>query len=82
MSNSSIKQSNHYLVLEPTSGKRILSAEETLIWLSYQVSLLSQLPNSIKRLTSSQDQAQWLFETCGELEFFPGRKVQWFAIRF
>ncbi|BBL86052.1 hypothetical protein PMYN1_Chma243 (chromatophore) [Paulinella micropora] len=79
MLNPLIRQLDYYVVLEPNFQEQILTGEETLLWLIYKIDTL--LPSSSKsiNLSPSQINAQSLLETVSELEFSPGKKMQWYA---
>lgn len=69
------------MVLEPAGEERILTATETLVWLTAQLTALEQVPADLAVLATPAEQAQRLLETACELELSPGLSVQWFAVR-
>jgi hypothetical protein len=81
MSDPLIRELDHYVVLEPASGERILSAAETLQWLEQQLATMAAPPADLEDLPERRLQAQRLLETACQLELEPGRSVQWFAVR-
>jgi hypothetical protein len=76
-----MRELDHYVVLEPTSGERILSAVETLEWLEQQLATMAAPPADLEGLPEPRLQAERLLETACQLELEPGRSVQWFAVR-
>lgn len=81
MSDPLLRELDHYVVLEPAAPERILTAAETLAWLSGTLAGLEQPPADLRDLPGAEAQAQRLLETACELEIEPGRIVQWFAVR-
>ncbi|MCP9928994.1 chlororespiratory reduction protein 7 [Cyanobium sp. CH-040] len=81
MSDPLIRELDHYVVLEPAGGERILTAAETLGWLEHHLSVMAEVPADLSGLPSRADQAARLLETACQLELEPGRSVQWFAVR-
>jgi hypothetical protein len=81
MSDPLLRELDHYVVLEPSAGERILTAAETLVWLERQLERLEEVPADLSGLGSRTEQAARLLETACELELEPGRRVQWFAVR-
>lgn len=76
-----MRELDHYVVLEPVGGERILTAAETLTWLVAQLEALDQVPQDLLSLATPQQRAQRLLETACELELAPGLAIQWFAVR-
>lgn len=81
MSDPLLRELDHYVVLEPAAGERILTAAETLLWLEEQLAGLEEAPADLLALPSRAEQAERLLETACQLELEPGRSVQWFAVR-
>jgi hypothetical protein len=81
MSDPLLRELDHYVVLEPGGAERILSAAETLDWLSAQLAALAEPPADLRGLGDPRLQAERLLDTACELELEPGRAVQWFAVR-
>ncbi|MFZ9269831.1 MAG: chlororespiratory reduction protein 7 [Prochlorococcaceae cyanobacterium] len=81
MSDPLLRELDHYVVLEPAAGERILSAAETLQWLEAKLAALQQLPADLVALNGHGERALRLLETACELELSPGVSVQWFAVR-
>ena len=81
MSDPLIRELDHYVVLEPGRPQQLLSAEDTLTWLTQQLQHLEPLPADLLALPDAAARAQRLLETACELELEPGVVVQWFAIR-
>jgi len=76
-----MRELDHYVVLEPASGERILSAAETLQWLEEQLATMAAPPADLEDLAELRLQAERLLETACQLDLEPGRSVQWFAVR-
>lgn len=81
MSDPLLRELDHYVVLEPGSEERILTAAETLSWLAAQLASLSAVPTDLADLNTDSLRAGRLLDTACELELEPGRAVQWFAVR-
>jgi hypothetical protein len=81
MSDPLIRELDHYVVLEPGGGERILSAAETLQWLQRQLAAMAAPPVDLQDLPKGRLQAERLLDTACELELEPGLRVQWFAVR-
>jgi hypothetical protein len=81
MSDPLLRELDHYVVLEPSRGERILTAAETLSWLTTQLAELEEPPADLRSLPSDRERAERLLETACELELEPGMAVQWFAVR-
>jgi hypothetical protein len=81
MSDPLIRALDHYVVLEPGAGERILSAADTRTWLAGQLEALADLPADLARIPGAEAQAERLLETACELELAPGRTILWFAVR-
>ncbi|MEB3184792.1 MAG: chlororespiratory reduction protein 7 [Cyanobacteriota bacterium] len=81
MSDPLLRELDHYVVLDPTSGERILSAADTCAWLAAQLEAMAELPADLAALPTAQVRAERLLATACELELEPGLAVQWFAVR-
>ncbi|MBM5799037.1 MAG: chlororespiratory reduction protein 7 [Cyanobacteria bacterium M_surface_7_m2_040] len=81
MSDPLLRQLDHYVVLEPGAAEQILTADETLAWLSRKLDTLAQPPDDLRDLPGGERRAQRLLETACELELEPGLAIQWFAVR-
>ena len=81
MSDPLLRELDHYVVLDPTSGERILTAAETLRWLAEQLAAMAAVPADLADLASPAARAERLLETACELELEPGLAIQWFAVR-
>jgi hypothetical protein len=81
MSDPLLRELDHYVVLEPVGGERILTAAETLAWLAAQLETLDEVPADLVALAGPAERAQRLLETACELELAPGLSIQWFAVR-
>ncbi len=81
MSDPLLRELDHYVVLDPTCGERILPAADTLTWLAEQLESMAEVPADLADLPTAQARAERLLETACELELEPGLAVQWFAVR-
>jgi hypothetical protein len=81
MSDPLLRALDHYVVLEPGAAETILSADETLAWLTSRLERLDEPPADLRDLSGSRERAQRLLETACELELEPGVVAQWFAVR-
>ena len=81
MSDPLIRDSDHYVVLEPGQPERLLSAADTLVWLQNWLQSLDVLPEDLQSQNSLVSAAQRLLDTACELEVGPGLCLQWFAVR-
>lgn len=81
MSDPLLRELDHYVVLDPTSGERILPAADTLTWLTQQLEAMAAVPADLADLPSPEARAARLLETACELELEPGLAIQWFAVR-
>ncbi|HRD41386.1 MAG TPA: chlororespiratory reduction protein 7 [Prochlorococcaceae cyanobacterium AMR_MDS_5431] len=79
MLNPLIRQLDYYVVLEPNFQEQILTGEETLLWLIYKLETLTPASSKSINFSPCQIDAQYLLETVSELEFSPGKKIQWYA---
>jgi hypothetical protein len=81
MSDPLIRALDHYVVLEPGAGERILTAAETLAWLAGHLEALADLPADLAEVPGAEARAERLLDTACELELAPGRTILWFAVR-
>jgi hypothetical protein len=81
MSDPLLRELDHYVVLEPAAVERILTAAETLTWLTDQLARLEHPPADLADLPSSRQRALRLLDTACELELAPGLTIQWYAVR-
>jgi hypothetical protein len=81
LSDPLLRELDHYVVLEPGQGERILTAAETLLWLAGHVEALGDLPADLADLVDPEARAVRLIDTACELELAPGCAIQWFAVR-
>ena len=81
MSDPLIRACDDYVVLEPGKPERLLSAADTLTWLSDWLRSLDQLPADLRNQPTVQAAAQRLLDTACDLEISPGMTLQWFAVR-
>ena len=76
-----IRACDDYVVLEPGKPEQLLSAADTLTWLSDWLRSLDQLPADLRNQPTVQAAAQRLLDTACDLEISPGITLQWFAVR-
>ncbi len=69
------------MVLEPGGGQTILTAAETLDWLSVRLAAMDAQPADLEALAGPRERALRLLETACELETAPGLTIQWYAVR-
>ena len=69
------------MVLEPGQPQQLLSASDTLTWLSGWLRKLDALPADLADQPDLKAAAQRLLDTACDLEISPGVTVQWFAVR-
>ncbi len=81
MSNSIIRDCDHYVILEPSKTEKFLSKEETLLWLEEWLKKIEKLPDDLVNKTSLKDAAHHLLDTACSLEVKSGFNLQWFAVR-
>jgi hypothetical protein len=81
MSDPLLRELDHYVVLEPGGGERILTAAETLDWLSVRLAAMDAPPADLAALEGPGERALRLLETACELEIAPGLTIQWYAVR-
>jgi hypothetical protein len=81
MSDPLLRELDHYVVLEPGAAERILSREETLVWLEHRLAGLQEPPADLRGLGAPAVWAVRLLETACELELEPGCRISWFAVR-
>ncbi len=81
MSDPLLRELDHYVVLDPTRGERILTAAATLRWLADQLAAMADVPADLADLANPEARAERLLETACELELEPGLAIQWFAVR-
>jgi len=81
MSDPLLRELDHYVVLDPSGGERILPAAATLDWLAARLGGLAELPPDLAALPTAAARAQRLLDTACELELEPGLAIQWFAVR-
>ena len=63
MSDPLIRDSDHYVVLEPGQPERLLSAADTLAWLQTWLQSLDVLPEDLQSQTSLVASAKRLLDT-------------------
>jgi hypothetical protein len=81
MSDPLIRACDDYVVLEPGKPEQLLSADDTLTWLTGWLQTMEQLPADLTDLPDLQAAAQRLLDTACDLELSPGVTLQWFAVR-
>ena len=81
MSDPLIHECDNYVVLEPGLSEKILTEEETKIWLANWLKTFEELPIDLMNQKSIKEAAQYLLNTACNLEIKPGLTIQWFAVR-
>jgi hypothetical protein len=81
MSDPLLRELDHYVVLEPACGERLLTAAETEQWLAERLGRLAEPPHDLAHLPTAVERAQRLLATACELELEPGVAIQWYAVR-
>ena len=81
MSSPLIRDSQHYVVMEPSKSEQFLTAEETLKWLEKWLNQMQELPQDLQNQSSIEAAATRLLDTACNLEIEPGFTLQWFAVR-
>ncbi|AII46253.1 MAG: chlororespiratory reduction protein 7 [Planctomycetaceae bacterium TMED241] len=81
MSDPLIRACDDYVVLEPGQPERLLSAADTLTWLTGWLRQLESLPADLADRPDPAAAAQRLLDTACDLEISPGMTLQWFAVR-
>jgi len=81
MSNPLIKASEHYVLLEPDSKKKIVPKQEAILWLKNWLSKTET--QTIYQNIEDHDQEffEELLESTYELEIKLGYVIKWFAVR-
>ena len=81
MSDPLIRACDDYVVLEPGQPEQLLSAADTLTWLTDHLRGLETLPADLANQPDLAAAAQRLLDTACDLELEPGICLQWFAVR-
>ena len=81
MSDPLIRALDDYVVLEPGQPQQLLSASDTLTWLTSWLRKLDALPADLADQPDLMAAAQRLLDTACDLEISPGVTLQWFAVR-
>ncbi|QNI95610.1 protein of unknown function DUF3571 [Synechococcus sp. A15-127] len=81
MSDPLIRACDDYVVLEPGQPEQLLSAADTLTWLTGWLRKLESLPADLADHPDPVAAAQRLLDTACDLEISPGMTLQWFAVR-
>ena len=81
MSNPLIRESDHYVLLEPDSPEKIVTKQEAIIWLKNWLSKTET--QTIYQNIDDPDQEffEELLESTYELEIKFGYVIKWFAVR-
>lgn len=82
MPDSIMYQEDCFVVLEPDQPEQFLTAEELLqklkkILQDYQ----DQLPRELEKLSSLEEQAQYLRDNYCDFDLEPGSYLQWYIVR-
>ncbi|MGQ4647024.1 chlororespiratory reduction protein 7 [Lyngbya aestuarii] len=82
MPDSIMYEEDAYVVLETNQPEALLTPAELREKLK---TILSQrqddLPRDVERFNSVEEQAEYLMETCCELDVGPGEYLQWYVVR-
>ena len=81
MSDPLIHSCDDYVVLVPGEEEKLLSEEETLLWLQSWLERIEEMPKDLKSQPSIPAAAQRLLETACDLEWERGFILRWFAVR-
>ena len=69
------------MVLVPGEPEQLLTAADTLTWLTGRLQDLDPWPSDLIGCESSEQAALRLLDTACELEISPGFALQWYAVR-
>ena len=81
MSDPLIRSLDHYVVLTPGEPEQLLTAADTLTWLTQRLRDLNPWPSDLSGCDSPEQAALRLLDTACELELSPGLSIQWYAVR-
>ena len=81
MSDPLIYSCDHYVVLEPGKEEKLLSADQTLLWICSWLETIEEMPEDLKCQPSIELAAKRLLETACDLEWKRGFILRWFAVR-
>jgi hypothetical protein len=71
-----------FVVLEPNQPEQFLTPEELLEKLKGVLSAMQDsLPRDLQSIKTVEAQAQHLMDTSCELDFEPGKFLQWYLVR-
>jgi hypothetical protein len=83
MSNSIMYQQDGYVVLETNQPEQLMTESELLTKLQQILTTLSDdLPFDVQKITSPQEQAQYLLDNYCELDLGQGQYLQWYVTRW
>jgi hypothetical protein len=75
-------QEDAFVVLETNQPEQILTTAELLEKLKAILAIRQDdLPRDLQKITSVEEQAQYLMETSCELDVGPGQYLQWYVVR-
>ena len=81
MSNPLIRESDHYVLLEPDSKEKIVSKQEAILWLKNWFSK-TETQTIYKHIDDpNQEFFEEFLESTYELEIKLGYVIKWFAVR-
>ena len=81
MSNPLIRESDHYVLLEPDSKEIIVSKQEAILWLRNWFSK-TEIPTIYQNIDDpDQKFFEELLESTYELQIKLGYIIKWFAVR-
>ena len=81
MSNPLIRESDHYVLLEPDSIEKIVSKQEAILWLKDWLSKTETQTIYQNIEDPDQEYFEELLESTYELEIKLGYVIKWFAVR-
>lgn len=82
MADSLMYQEDHFVVLESNQPEQFMNQGELLHKL--QAILATQqdnLPRELQKFPTTTEQAQYLLNTCCDLDIGAGQYLQWYAVR-
>ena len=81
MSNPLIRESDHYVLLEPDSKEKIVTKKEAILWLKNWLTKVETSTIYQNIDYSKEEYFEELLESTYELEIKLGYVIKWFAVR-
>lgn len=82
MADSLMYQEDHFVVLEPNQPEQLMTVAELTDKLqAILAQLQDDLPRQLQKFPTASQQAQYLINTCCDLDLGPGKYLQWYAVR-